>query len=76
MGTEYVSRSQARRIITRLDKFKTIILDFKDVETVGQGFADEIFRVWKSRNHQIEIIPVNQNENIDFMIKRAVIKEL
>lgn len=71
MGSEYISRSQARRILSGLDKFKTIILDFKDVETIGQGFADEIFRVWKSQRPNISIISQNSNENINFMINRA-----
>ncbi len=31
---DYVSRSQARRILAGLEKFKTIELDFKDVKTV------------------------------------------
>ncbi len=71
MSTDLVSRSQARRILTGLDKFKTIIMDFKDVKTVGQGFADEIFRVWKNSHPDIKLLPVNQNVNVDFMIKRA-----
>ena len=70
-GTEYLSRSQARRITVGLEKFKTVILDFKDVKTVGQAFADEIFRVWKNKNPGIEIIPENANENVMFMIYRA-----
>lgn len=69
---EYILRSQARRIITRLDKFKTVELDFKNVETVGQGFADEIFRVWQAHHPETRIIPKNANENITFMIKRVV----
>jgi anti-sigma regulatory factor (Ser/Thr protein kinase)/uncharacterized protein (DUF1330 family) len=71
MGSEYISRSQARRILSGLDKFRTIILDFKDVETIGQGFADEIFRVWKSQRPNVSIISQNSNENINFMINRA-----
>jgi len=70
-GTEYISRSQARRILEGLDKFKTVKLDFAGVESVGQGFADEVFRVWKTRHPASEIIPVNANENILFMINRA-----
>ena len=70
-GTNYVSRSEARRITTNLDKFKEVILDFKKVETVGQGFADEIFRVWQTNNPKIKIIIKNANENILFMINRA-----
>lgn len=72
LGSEFISRSQARRIMTGLDKFQTIILDFKNVGTVGQAFADEVFRVWKSNHSGIEIINKNANENIEFMIKRAL----
>lgn len=75
MDSEYISRSQARRILSGLDKFKTIILDFKNVKMIGQGFADEVFRVWKSRHSAITIIPENINENINFMINRACIKK-
>ena len=72
MDSEYISRSQARRILSGLYKFKTVILDFKGVETVGQGFADEVFRVWKLNYPDISIIPNNANENINFMINRAL----
>ncbi len=71
LDTDYISRSQARRILVGLDKFKVIVLDFKNVETVGQAFADEVFRVWNNNYPDIEFQIVNSNENIDFMIKRA-----
>lgn len=71
-GLEYISRSQARRIISGLDKFKMVILDFKEIETVGQGFADEIFRVWKSSFPHIDIVYKSASENVRFMIKRAL----
>jgi biotin operon repressor len=45
---EYISRSEARRIYHGLDKFKVIILDFKGVKIIGQGFADELFRILPS----------------------------
>lgn len=67
----YISRSQARRLLTGLDKFKTIILDFKGIDTIGQGFADEIFRVWKKKYPQKNILTKNAEENVLFMIKRA-----
>ena len=69
---DYLSRSQARRILSGLDKFKRIVLDFRDVEGVGQAFADEIFRVWQNNHREIEITYRNANENIKFMINRAV----
>lgn len=74
MGAEFVSRSQARRIVSGLEKFKTIILDFKGVESVGQGFADEVFRVWQKNHPKIKIAPQNANENVQFMINRASFK--
>lgn len=72
LQSRYISRSQARRIVSGLDKFKSVILDFKDVETVGQAFADEIFRVWKRAHPGISIIPTHANENVEFMITRAL----
>ena len=68
----YVSRSQARRILTGLEKFKVIVLDFKDVETVGQAFADEVFRVWKNHQPDIQVKVQNANENVQFMIRHVV----
>ena len=68
---DYVSRSQARRILVGLEKFKTIEFDFKDVETVGQAFADEVFRVWQIAHQDIKIMIKNANENIMLMVRRA-----
>lgn len=71
MKTQFVSRSQARQIFSGLDKFKTIILDFKKIETIGQGFADEVFRVWKDNNPKKNIEIRNANENVQFMIEHV-----
>lgn len=74
MDNSFISRSQARRILVGLDKFKTVILDFKNVDTVGQAFTDEIFRVWQNHYPRIKIMYKNANENIIFMIKRSLTK--
>lgn len=71
MGTIYISRSQARRVLTGLDKFKTITLDFANVPAIGQAFADEIFRVFKHAHTDIHINPINMNEAVSFMVARA-----
>lgn len=73
LDSDFISRSQARRILSGLDKFKKIVLDFKSVDTVGQAFADEVFRVWKKRHPDIEIEYKNANDNVVFMIKRALL---
>ncbi|MFC1666528.1 STAS-like domain-containing protein [Candidatus Omnitrophota bacterium] len=70
-NVEYTSRSQARRLITGLNKFKVVILDFNQVKTIGQGFADEIFRVFLLSNPGVAIEPTNCSRAVDFMIKRV-----
>ena len=67
----FVSRSQARRILYGLEKFKKIVLDFDKIKMVGQGFADEIFRLWKFKYPKARIIYKNANEDVEFMIKRT-----
>ena len=71
----FISRSQARRILSGLDKFKKIILDFQGVAGVGQGFADEVFRVWKGRYPQIEIMFRNANSDVQFIINHVKFSE-
>lgn len=71
VGTVHVSRSQARRVLSGLNKFKKIILDFNEVPMIGQGFADEIFRVYKIKHPEIDIEPINTNQAVEFMIKRV-----
>jgi hypothetical protein len=73
LGDErYVSRSQARRICLGLEKFKHVVLDFKDVSMVGQGFVDEVFRVFQSKQPKIKITYMNANDNVRFMIERSL----
>lgn len=67
----YVSRSQARRILAGLEKFKKIVFDFRKVKSVGQGFADEVFRVWAAYHPDKKLEYRHANENIIFMIRRA-----
>ena len=70
--SDYVSRSQARRILSGIEKFKTIVLDFRNLDTIGQAFADEVFRVWQNLHPHIDIKWKNANDNVSFMIKRAL----
>jgi biotin operon repressor/anti-sigma regulatory factor (Ser/Thr protein kinase) len=69
---EYISRSEARRLLTGLDKFKEILLDFKGVKSLGQGFADEVFRVFKNQHPGIAIKTENINPTIGSIIKHVV----
>jgi anti-sigma regulatory factor (Ser/Thr protein kinase) len=65
------SRSKAKRILNRISKFKEVILNFQGVESVGQAFADEIFRVFKRAHPEVHLEVINANDNIKEMIKRA-----
>jgi hypothetical protein len=70
--TEYISRSEARRLLTGLDKFKEVILDFRGVRSIGQGFADEVFRVFKSLHPETSIRVENVNSSLEPMIRHVV----
>lgn len=67
-----ISRSQAKRLLARVEKFKIVMLDFADVPTVGQAFADEIFRVFQNRHPETRLIPVNCNKEVKQMVERAM----
>jgi anti-sigma regulatory factor (Ser/Thr protein kinase) len=66
-----VSRSQAKRLLARVERFEHVIFDFEDVQTIGQAFADEIFRVYAKNHPTIILNPVNMAPDVEKMIKRA-----
>ena len=66
-----ISRSQARRVLARVDRFSTVLLDFRDVPTIGQAFADEVFRVFRREHPDVSLVPVNENADVTRMIARA-----
>ena len=70
-GARFISRSEARRVLNRLERFREVILDFHKVEEVGQGFADEVFRVWPAAYPITRINPVNMTKAVAFMVERA-----
>lgn len=67
-----VSRSQAKRMLTRIDRFTEVIFDFENVDSIGQSFADEIFRVFANKHPEIEISSINTNKRVQKMISRAL----
>ena len=71
LARDYVSRSEAKRLLHKLDKFSEIELDMQDVKRVGQGFADEIFRVFASAHPDIEIRPINTGSAVAAMIQHV-----
>jgi anti-sigma regulatory factor (Ser/Thr protein kinase) len=71
-GEKLVSRSQAKRVAHRFERFKRVELDFAGVSAIGQAFADELFRVFAAAHPQIRITPINTAPAVDQMIRRVV----
>ena len=68
---DHVSRSEAKRLVANLEKFSDIVLDFRDVKAVGQGFADEVLRVFARRHPAIKITTENTNPAVDAMLRHV-----
>ncbi len=66
-----ISRSQAKRVLARIELFKVAVFDFKGVETIGQAFADEIFRVFAAKHPEIELLAVHAHSEVRRLIERA-----
>ncbi len=72
-GEQLVSRSQAKRILTRFEEFSEVRLDFHGVEEIGQAFADEIFRVFRNAHPNITIVAARAEPSVQETIDRAML---
>jgi anti-sigma regulatory factor (Ser/Thr protein kinase) len=63
-----VSRSQGRRLVSGLDRFSEIVFDFKDVGAIQQGFADEVFRVWRNAHEDLGVFVINASAAVTSML--------
>jgi anti-sigma regulatory factor (Ser/Thr protein kinase) len=71
-GEHLVSRSQARRIMMRAEKFMEVWLDFAEVAEIGQQFADEIFRVWATSHPNVRLSAFRTSPEVETMIQHAL----
>lgn len=71
LHAEYVSRSEAKRLLANLDKFRDVVLDFKDVRSIGQGFADEVFRVFGTAHPEVKVSVQNANPVVAAMLSHV-----
>ena len=69
-----VSRSQAKRLINRLEKFQEVIIDFDDIPWIGQGFAHQLFVVFANEHPEIKLIPINMNSDVTKMYTHVTSK--
>src|ERR1700760_3448427 len=73
IGTVFVSRSEARRLLDGLDAdFDEVDVDFTGVTDVGQGFVDELLRVWPDAHPGKAVVPTNMNSAVEFMVQRGL----
>jgi len=66
-----VSRSQARRLVNRFEKFQEIELDFLGIDEIGQGFAHELFVVFQREHENVHLIPTNVSKEVEKMINHV-----
>ena len=71
-GEKLVSRSQAKRLTMRFQRFQSVVLDFAGVEEIGQAFADEVFRVFRQAHPGTRLLPINLTQEVRNMVKRAM----
>lgn len=71
-GTEFVSRSEAQRLGVGLELYGEVELDFANVKAVGQGFVDELFRIWVREHPGTVFTYTNANDEVTFMIERGL----
>jgi biotin operon repressor/anti-sigma regulatory factor (Ser/Thr protein kinase) len=67
----YVSRSEAKRLMHNLDKFSEVELDMRDVRNIGQGFADEVFRVFRAAHPDTNVRAINAAPGVAAMLSHA-----
>jgi DNA-binding transcriptional ArsR family regulator len=72
---DYLSRSEARRLVARLERFREVVLDFSGVRSIGQAFADEVFRVFADSHPGIVLRRVNVDPALDAVIRHVVYKK-
>lgn len=70
-GEKLVSRSQAKRLYQRFERFRDVILDFEGVAEIGQAFADELFRVFAAAHPGVTLAPTNMTDAVAQMVRRA-----
>ncbi len=70
-GEQLVSRSQAKRIMNRVERFRNVMLDFAGVDSVGRSFVDEVFRVFARNHPAVTISPINMTPAVAKEVMRV-----
>lgn len=57
--------------MARIDKFRVVRLRFDGVDTIGQAFADEVFRVFVQAHPDVELRVTGANAAVARMIRHV-----
>ena len=68
-GPTFISRAEAKRVADELDRFEEAEIDFSGIQDVGQGFVDELFRVWAARHPGTRLIPVSMSPAVGRLVR-------
>lgn len=71
LGTRFISRTEAQKLLNRLARYQTVVLDFKEVREIGPGFADEVFRVWPHHHPGVTLQPINMSPGVSVVVDHA-----
>jgi hypothetical protein len=72
---QLVSRSQAKRLVARLENFKEVTFDFENINFIGPAFADEVFRVFALSHPNVRLTYINTNKEVEGKIKAVLVKK-
>jgi len=67
----FVSRSEAKRVGTRLERFSEAVLDLSGIDEVGLAFVDELFRVWAAEHPETRLVPINMSPAVERVVRRV-----
>ena len=59
----------ARRVLKDAEGYKELVIDFRGIEFMGRGFADEVFRVFQEEHPEIKITPLHASTSMLAMIR-------
>lgn len=65
------SRAQTKSLAASLEGVSEAELDFKDVDGIGQAFADELLRVWPLHHPETRLRLTNANPHVLQMAKHV-----
>jgi hypothetical protein len=63
-----ISRSQAKKALAWVERFRAVVFDFAGIEMIGPAFADEIFRVWARAHADVECMVIDASPAVRKMI--------